>query len=162
MVKINFENLPSTNTPLSAENLNLLQDNVEDAIPTLDSAVSTSSTNGVENQAITNYVNSLNAYSTGIPSYNNTYISTIGYCNYVKYGRLVIVNMNGNVSQNIPTNTIIFSNLPPLRVVDRAVGSITFANNSSARVYIQGTEIKIDGATNITGWFQGQLVYLTD
>lgn len=57
MVKINFENLPSTNTPLSAENLNLLQDNVEDAIPALDSAVSTSSTNGVENQAITNYVN---------------------------------------------------------------------------------------------------------
>lgn len=32
MVKINFENLPSTNTPLSAENLNLLQNNVEDGI----------------------------------------------------------------------------------------------------------------------------------
>lgn len=32
MEKINFENLPSTNTPLSAENLNLLQTNVEDAI----------------------------------------------------------------------------------------------------------------------------------
>lgn len=63
MNKINFENLPSTNTPLSAENLNLLQDNVEDAIDNvsieLDDEVSTSSTNGVENQAITNYVNSL-------------------------------------------------------------------------------------------------------
>lgn len=32
MNKINFENLPSTNTPLSAENLNLMQDNIEDAI----------------------------------------------------------------------------------------------------------------------------------
>lgn len=32
MNKINFENLPSTNTPLSAENLNLLQDNVEEGI----------------------------------------------------------------------------------------------------------------------------------
>lgn len=66
MNKIDFKNLPDTTTPLSAENLNLLQDNIEDAIPTLDSAVSTSSTNGIENQAITNYVNtkSLEVYST--------------------------------------------------------------------------------------------------
>lgn len=32
MQKITFENLPSTNTPLNASNLNTLQDNVEDAI----------------------------------------------------------------------------------------------------------------------------------
>ena len=63
MTKIEFKNLPDTSTPLSASNLNTLQDNVENAIdavsavvPTLDSSVSTSSTNGVENQAITNYV----------------------------------------------------------------------------------------------------------
>lgn len=66
MNKINFENLPSTNTPLSAENLNLLQDNVENAIPVLDSTISTTSTNGIENQAITNYVDekALDIYST--------------------------------------------------------------------------------------------------
>lgn len=34
MNKINFENLPSTNTPITAENLNLLQDNVEEEIDT--------------------------------------------------------------------------------------------------------------------------------
>ena len=32
MEKINFENLPSTNTPISAENLNQIQTNVENAI----------------------------------------------------------------------------------------------------------------------------------
>lgn len=32
MDKINFENLPSTNTPISAENLNLMQTNAENAI----------------------------------------------------------------------------------------------------------------------------------
>lgn len=32
MNKINFENLPSTNTPINATNMNLLQDNVEDGI----------------------------------------------------------------------------------------------------------------------------------
>ena len=56
MTKITFKDLPDTSTPLNANNLNTLQDNVEAAIPTLDNSVSTSSTNGVENQAITNYV----------------------------------------------------------------------------------------------------------
>lgn len=32
MEKINFVNLPSTNTPMNAENLNQMQDNVENAI----------------------------------------------------------------------------------------------------------------------------------
>ena len=32
MNKINFENLPGTNTPINATNMNLLQTNVEDAI----------------------------------------------------------------------------------------------------------------------------------
>ena len=32
MQKINFENKPSTNSPINGTNLNLLQDNVEDAI----------------------------------------------------------------------------------------------------------------------------------
>lgn len=32
MNKINFENLPSTNTPINAENLNAMQNNIENAI----------------------------------------------------------------------------------------------------------------------------------
>lgn len=61
MVKINFQN---NITKCNADTFNTLQDNIEDAIPTLDSAVSTSSTNGVENQAITNYVDNKLTYST--------------------------------------------------------------------------------------------------
>ena len=53
MVKINFQN---NVTKASAETFNTMQDNIENAIPTIDDQVSTSSTNGVENQAITNYV----------------------------------------------------------------------------------------------------------
>lgn len=63
MTKITFKNLPDTSTPLNASNLNTLQDNVENAIDAVaasiiapDDAVSTISTNAVENQAITNYV----------------------------------------------------------------------------------------------------------
>ena len=57
MVKITFEN---NVTKANADTFNTMQDNIESAINdatiTLDNAVSTSSTNGVENQAITNYV----------------------------------------------------------------------------------------------------------
>lgn len=36
MQKINFKNLPDTSTPLNAENLNLLQDNIEEAIENIE------------------------------------------------------------------------------------------------------------------------------
>lgn len=39
MTKITFEDLPSTNTPLSASNLNTLQDNVENAINNVEEAI---------------------------------------------------------------------------------------------------------------------------
>lgn len=59
MVKINFEN---NVTKANAETFNTMQNNIENAINNvsidLDDQVSTSSVNGVENQAITNYVNS--------------------------------------------------------------------------------------------------------
>lgn len=91
MNKIEFKNLPDTTTPLSAENLNLLQDNVEDAIDNvtidLDSQVSTTSTNGVENQAITNYVDGIaddipevktTQTTSDTATYSCTYINGIG------------------------------------------------------------------------------------
>lgn len=46
MEKINFENLPSTNTPINAENLNLMQDNVENAINSIGIVESGSNDNG--------------------------------------------------------------------------------------------------------------------
>ena len=42
MQKINFENKPSTKSPINADNLNLLQDNVEDAINEVDNKLNTS------------------------------------------------------------------------------------------------------------------------
>ena len=78
MVKIQFEN---NVTKANADTFNTMQDNIEDAINNvsidLDDEVSTSSTNGVENQAITNYVNNkiLDSYST---SNTSTYS-----CNYI-------------------------------------------------------------------------------
>ena len=100
--------------------------------------------------------------SVEFPKYNSTYISTIGYANVVRFGKLVIVNMNGQTSQNVPGATALFTDLPQVKYSSRALGSITFANNSSARVVAVGTEIRTCGAINFTGWFQGQIIYTTD
>lgn len=74
MVKINFEN---NVTKANADTFNTLQDNIEDAINNvsidLDDEVSTESTNGVENQAITNYVNTKGITESGSNA-NGSYI----------------------------------------------------------------------------------------
>lgn len=134
MTKITFKDLPDTSTPLNANNLNTLQDNVENAIdtvagdiPTIDSSVSTSSTNPVENQAITIYVDNeiqdAKDYTdaevgklqiTG----NGTIVPqelTNGTCAYFKVGKLVVLtiaDLYGNSSQITGDGTVLISGLP--------------------------------------------------
>ena len=57
MKKINFENKPSTNSPINATNLNMLQDNVEDDIGSL------SSLNTTDKSNLVNAINEVRAYA---------------------------------------------------------------------------------------------------
>lgn len=115
MTKIQFKNLPDTSTPLSAENLNQLQTNVENALPTFDDTASTSSTNGVENQAITNYVDGeITQVLSDAKDYtdetqevevdsctlNTNYFSTVVYNNVVRVGKVVTVNISALMKAN--------------------------------------------------------------
>lgn len=59
MEKINFENYPSTNSPINATNLNLLQDNVEDDIGILNNLNTTDKSNSV------NAINEVNNIAKG-------------------------------------------------------------------------------------------------
>ena len=53
MIKITFEDLPSTNTPLSANNLNTMQNNIEDSIDTKqDTLVSGTNIKTINNNSI--------------------------------------------------------------------------------------------------------------
>ena len=54
MKKINFENKPSTNSPINATNLDLLQDNVEDDIGLL------SNLNTIDKSSLVNTINEIN------------------------------------------------------------------------------------------------------
>lgn len=56
-------NLINSNDITISQNNADIQLNLTKQIPTIDSTISTSSTNGIENQAITNYVNDENSYS---------------------------------------------------------------------------------------------------
>ena len=61
MQKINFKNLPDTSTPLNAENLNLMQDNIESAIPTIENSLdSDSTTNAPSIHAVKNMIKTQN------------------------------------------------------------------------------------------------------
>lgn len=65
MEKINFENLPSTNTPINADNLNLLQNNIENAI--------TETQTNLENTT-TNLENAINGILESGSNDNGSYI----------------------------------------------------------------------------------------
>jgi len=104
MVKIEFKDLPDTTTPLSANNLNTMQDNIETAIDNveieLDDAVSTSSTNGVENQAITNYVDSsITTLSGTIPTTSSDL--TNDSFKFRLFSSSATVPANGEISINL-------------------------------------------------------------
>ena len=117
MVKIDFKDLPDTTTPVDADNLNQLQENVEDAIDNvsidLDSQVSTTSTNGVENQAITNYVNNLipDVYSTTETQTNMIWIDGKPIYRIVYTGRTTSGGAYTTVTTTFSGNIIYFGGI---------------------------------------------------
>lgn len=70
MKKINFENKPSTNSPINATNLNLLQDNVEDEFDNKIGNLSDLDTNDKEN--LVNAINEVLSKYAPIELYNNS------------------------------------------------------------------------------------------
>lgn len=115
MEKITFEN---NVTKANAETFNTMQDNIENAINdstiTLDDEVSTSSTNGVENQAITNYVDDkiLDEYSTdSTKTYSCDYINNNSSGNEIYSTDEIKTNKVWIDGKPIYRKTYVFSNL---------------------------------------------------
>lgn len=68
---VNLINSNDIQVTQTGENIEL---ELVNQIPTIDSTVSTTSTNGIENQAITNYVKDINVYSTNEVDTGKTWI----------------------------------------------------------------------------------------
>lgn len=74
MQKINFQDLPSTTTPISAANLNLLQTNVETAINLK-----------ADSTTLTNYINgttSMGSIKTTGVSINDNAVNNVAFLEY--------------------------------------------------------------------------------
>ena len=100
MQKINFQNLPSTSTPLNATNLNQMQDNIENAIdivagdiPTVvDSLSGSSTTDAPSVHAVNEKIDTITAYST-----TETIIGKMG--NKLVYRKMVETTALPNTGQ---------------------------------------------------------------
>lgn len=115
MQKINFKNLPDTSTPLSAENLNLLQDNiesaiedVEDTIPTIENSLDSDSTTDAPSvHAVNEKINEINDYST-----NEIKVGT-WINNKPLYRKVLVIsqlaqNTQDSIQHNIPNVDFIY------------------------------------------------------
>lgn len=135
MVKINFEN---NVTKANAETFNTMQNNIENAINNisieLDDQVSTSSVNGVENQAITNYVDDqvqdakdytdtqisevqqditdIQTITEGAGTPNSTYVSSVENNKWTRYGDVVCFGFIIATNNTWDLTSVIFSGLP--------------------------------------------------
>ena len=87
MTKITFEDLPSTNTPLSASNLNTLQDNVETAIDSNTSVINRNATYSTTETRIGTWIN-------GKPLYRKVFTISSPQSSNTNYEDLSSLNTN--------------------------------------------------------------------
>jgi hypothetical protein len=135
MQKINFENLPSTNTPINATNLNAIQDNTESAInsainsviSTIASLISVDYLDDIEGsitignigiewgvvQVTPSYGSSPNFYGSVQVNFKNTYKKApgmfanlgAGYTSVQNVATINVGNTSGNVWMTASVNT---------------------------------------------------------
>lgn len=131
MQKINFENLPSTNTPINATNLNAIQNNTESAInsviSTIASLISIDYLNDVEGsitigniaiewgvvQVTPSYGSSPNFYGSAQVNFRNTYKKApgmfanlgAGYTSVQNVATINVSTTSGNVWMTASANT---------------------------------------------------------
>lgn len=155
MQKINFQNLPSTTTPVNATNLNALQTNVENAIPTKTSDL-TNDSDFVSYEAGT--------WTPALVNATATYDKQIG--KYLKTGKLIHVEwqIKGTINSVSSPAQAYISGLPYSSSIDTA-GSLfeyggCFNSDSTHRLArITGNQIGIQNGTSaglsISSWETG-------
>ena len=106
------------------------------------------------------------ATSTGKFDYNTSYFSTVNFNDYIKYGKVVICEFSGLISNNIPNNTEIFT--LPFRPNIRGEitlylgGQYDYQNTIWAYTTTDQSYLKIgNGAKAASGkWLHAYFVYI--
>lgn len=112
MQKINFENKPSTNSPINADNLNLLQDNVDKELINLNNNVGNLidlDTSNKEN--LVNAINEILKKYAPIELYNNSSgaYGTINLSDDASNYTYMEIFFSGNDGYNYPSSVKIYS-----------------------------------------------------
>ena len=171
--KTTWEDLPSTNTPITASNLNNIENQVDtntddiadltsdvatntSDISTLSSQVSTNTSNIATNTSNLTPVTQTNWYA------NTNYVSGTGATKVYKIGRIVIVNVNLNITTLPTTNDTLLYGLP-IPYLDNVTGAITASGSTGTRVRIltSSGSLTTDGVPTQTGWYNGTITYVS-
>ena len=99
--RVNWENLPSTKTPVNADNLNKMNEGIAE---------------------IDNKVTTLDNIVTGSGTVNSTYVSAAEYNYYVKWGKVVSYNFTITIKGTWTNTTQFISGLPKAKKNSRFVG----------------------------------------
>lgn len=128
----------------------------------IDSAVSTTSSNPIENQAITNYVNNI---SVGSLTKAGNYITTVDNNLVIKNGRIVQIQFRGYVNTTIPNN-VNFLNIPYRPVAGTSnevfigVGGEYDCNGGMKWCYVGDDGLRC-GGINAGNWVHINFTYIT-
>ncbi len=129
MDKINFTNYPSTDTPISADNLNLLQTNIENAIPTSANEYGNSQTAPYSQEYINNNVGIVESGSNSNGSYIKYSDGTM-ICYKKVTGTTNISSTWGNGYTSGADNSISLGNFPA-EFISKPIVNVTLERGSS-------------------------------
>lgn len=113
-------NKPTLSTVATSGSYNDLSN--KPTIPTLDSAVSTSSTNGVQNQAITNYVDGKFTITTGTGTMSTTLVRSTETNQYIRSGNVITFTFVFTAEAGWDNTSTLVSNLPTPKAGMRFLG----------------------------------------
>lgn len=152
MTKITFEDLPSTNTPLSASNLNTMQDNIENSFKT-------TQTNSDTDTYCCNYVNNL-VNSTGWTQIGSNSYDT----RYNKSGNVISVQCYSPANTTIAGygQTVVGTLPSALKPAVNIRGGVYARGNSNVYVQINsanGNIVIFNWGSAITYTDSGQMAF---
>lgn len=175
MQKINFENLPSTNTPINATNLNAIQDNVETEINSVKNTFSRKIIQLVKTQSTDEYSPNYNYFSpfngeTTTKTNVNTSEQLIVGKKSVSYGDRTSNGVWGiNIGSNMNLIKVSFS----VRYLNNADSSVILntiinkvSNNTNQEVYQTSKTVSAGNRSTDTGSYifevnEGDFIFLS-